>query len=275
MWLLFLPQALLRQPKRGGKSGRNLTAQRFNSIVKGDWGRLVSLWERDKIVAEEAKRLKKNNIGGQSDDNYALHKKTRNVVNLISQGQVSKAAGRINSFGVANISDQTIMEQVRIKYPERGRPLPETVSYGKPLENLKGLRESLLQLERGKSPGSGGLRSEFLVVLAEMMTDAQMDLFENFGMKYLCGELPDWFNEVWLSVMTVPLFKNEKKESVRPIGIRNPLIRDLHKAVVGHNKSAFVDYLEPEQLAMSVAGGGKLVFSIRMLSEERRDFSVV
>ena len=27
MWLLFLPQALLRMPKRGGKSGRNLTAQ--------------------------------------------------------------------------------------------------------------------------------------------------------------------------------------------------------------------------------------------------------
>ena len=64
MWLLFLPQALLRRPKRGGKSGRNLTAQRFNSIVKGDWGRLVSLWEKDKIIAEEAKRLKKNNSGG-------------------------------------------------------------------------------------------------------------------------------------------------------------------------------------------------------------------
>ena len=108
-----------------------------------------------------------------------------------------------------------------------------------------------------------------------MMTDAQMDLFESFGMKYLCGQLPAWFYEVWLSVMTVPLFKNENKEAVRPIGIRNPLVRDLHKAVVTENRSAFVEYLEPEQLTMSVAGGGKLVFSIRMLSEERRDFVVV
>ena len=133
-------------------------------------------------------------------------------------------------------------------------------------ENLNGLRESLLQLERGKSPGAGGLRPEFLFILAEMMTEAQMDLFEEFGMRYLGGELPPWFYEVWLSVTTVPLFKNEKKDTVRPIGIRNPLVRDLHKTVVAQNKAAFVDYLEPEQLAMSVAGGGKLVFSIRMLS---------
>ena len=57
MWLLFLPQAILRQPKRGGKSGRNLTAQRFNLLVKGDWGRLVTLWEKDKLIAQEKRRF--------------------------------------------------------------------------------------------------------------------------------------------------------------------------------------------------------------------------
>ena len=72
------------------------------------------------------------------------------------------------------------MDQVRAKYPQRGRDLPESVVYGKLVENLKGPRESPLQLERGKSPGNGGLRSEYLIVLAEMMTDTQMDLFESF-----------------------------------------------------------------------------------------------
>ena len=124
------------------------------------------------------------------------------------------------------------MNQVKLKYPNRGRPLPENVSWGRPVESLNCLRESLLQLERGKSPGAGGLRSEFLIVLGEMMTNNQMELFEHFGMKYLCGDLPDWFYQVWLSVMTVPLFKNEMHEAVRPIGIRNPLVRDFHKAVV-------------------------------------------
>ena len=149
------------------------------------------------------------------------------------------------------------------------------VAWGKPVESLHGLRDSLLNLERGKSCGTGGLKAEYLVVLAEMMTDQQMVMFEEFGMKYLGGELPAWFYEVWLSVMTVPLFKNEERAAVRPIGIRNPLLRELHKAVVAQNKAVFVEYLEPEQLAMSISGGGKLVFSIRMLAEERPNFIVV
>ena len=173
------------------------------------------------------------------------------------------------------MDDRNIMDQVRIKYPDRGRQLPATFAWGKPVDNLRGLRESMLHLERGKSSGSGGMKAEYLVVLAEMMTEQQMDLFEEFGLRYLGGDLPAWFYKVWLSVMTVPLFKNEHMAAVRPIGIRNPLVRELHKAVVAQNKATFVEYLEPEQLAMSVAGGGKLVFSIRMLAEERRDFIVV
>jgi hypothetical protein len=38
MWLAFLPQALLRQAKRGGKSGRGLVNQRFNCLATDrDW----------------------------------------------------------------------------------------------------------------------------------------------------------------------------------------------------------------------------------------------
>ena len=107
------------------------------------------------------------------------------------------------------------------------------------------------------------------------MTEEQMLLLENFGLRYLGGELPPWFYQVWLTVMTVPLFKSAEQSAVRPIGIRNPLVREFHKAVVSQNKEAFVKYLEPEQLAMSVAGGGKLVFSVRMLAEDNKDFVVV
>ena len=32
--------------------------------------------------------------------------------------------------------------------------------------------------------------------------------------------------------MTVPLFKTEKNDAVRPLGIRNPLAREFNKAVV-------------------------------------------
>ena len=58
--------------------------------------------------------------------------------------------------------------------------------------------------------------------------------------------------------MTVPLFKNDKKEAVRPIGIRNPLVRLLHKEVVALYKLTLVEYLEsqvyPRLTALSSCG---------------------
>ena len=59
-----------------------------------------------------------------------------------------------------------------------------------------------------------------------------------------------------------PLVLKREEGVVRPIGIRNPLVRLFHKEVVAQNKAALMDCLEPEQLAMSLAGGGKLVYSI-------------
>jgi len=44
MWLLFLPQALCRKPRRGGRSGRGLVTQRFkNSKIRLNRGDRVAL----------------------------------------------------------------------------------------------------------------------------------------------------------------------------------------------------------------------------------------
>ena len=59
------------------------------------------------------------------------------------------------------------------------------------------------------------------------------------------------------------------------LGIKHQLIRVFHQEVVRQNKEELKLYLEPQQLALSEAGGGKLVHSVRMLIEERRDFVVV
>ena len=45
--------------------------------------------------------------------------------------------------------------------------------------------------------------------------------------------------------------------------------------MVAKNKGPLNDHLEPQQLALSKAGGCKLVHQVRMLSEKRRDFIVV
>ena len=180
---------MLRHAKRGGKAGRKLVAQRFNSLVMGDWENLVNLWEKDrKIMREEMKKRATRREGTTDSD-----RETRQAVGLIAKGQVSKAVNRINSHGMASMSDPRVKAQVQAKYPTRGRDLPARVTKGNSVENLKGLRDSLLKLEGGKSPGTGGLRAEFLIVLAEKMDEEQMELLESFGIRYLGGDLPPWF----------------------------------------------------------------------------------
>ena len=124
----------------------------------------------------------------------------REVVSLINGGKISKALQRVTSCGVASVEDPAVLEMLKSKYPARGRPLPDRVSRGQCVDNLAGLRESLLELEPGISPGTGGMKAEYLTVLSQRMEDQDMELLEEFGMKYLKGELPAWFYPVWLTV---------------------------------------------------------------------------
>ena len=165
------------------------------------------------------------------------------------------------------------MAALRSKYTRRTEEIPAYVPKGQAVDDLRGLRESLLGLEPGKAPGAGGMRPEFLICLAEVFNNEEMDLLQDFGMLYLNGELPAWFYKVWLSVTTAALFKTALQDTIRPIGIRNPLLRTFHRFPVRQNREALVRYLEPEQLSMSEAGGAKLVHQVRMLSGTVRDWT--
>ena len=86
-------------------------------------------------------------------------------------------------------------------------------------------------------------------------------------MKYLKGELPAWFYLVWLTVQTVPLFKTEQQNTIRPVGVRNPRLNIWHREVVLKNKSELRSYLEPQQIASTQAGAAKLVMEVRSMIE--------
>ena len=273
MWFLFLPQGLLRRPTRGGRAGRQQVAKRFNSMGRGDWGALIELWEEDKARLNTRGNGRMRRRGGQVNEAAEqLQKRRRGVVSLISSGQISRAMQRVTSHGLASMTDAAIQEQVAAKYLPRGRTLPERVLQTQPVDHLHGLREALQSLEEGSAPGSGGLWPEFLQVLGHKMEEDEMILLEELGMHYLRGDLPHWFYCVWLTVQTVPLFKTSEQSTVRPLGLRNPLLKVFHRLVVRENREEVVTYLEPQQLGMSVGGAQKLVFSARGLLNSRRDF---
>ena len=85
--------------------------------------------------------------------------------------------------------------------------------------------------------------------------------------------LPAWWYKVWKTLTTVALDKGNG--AVRPVGIEPCLARSLHKVVNRKNKNVLTSFFEPQQLALSVAGGAKLVHSVRMLAEENPGFVVV
>ena len=211
-------------------------------------------------------RKGRNEKKGDSKEEVELEKKRKNAMLLLSKGLIGKAVRRINSFGIGNMEEPAVLEQMKAKYPDRGHPLPDAVTRGQCVDNLRGLRGVLLDLKAGVSPGTGGMRPEYLTCLAEVWGEEQMGLLEQFGLRYLTGMLPPWWYKVWLSLTTVALYKTSDQEAVRPVVIEPGLARNFHKLANKENRPVLVKFFEPQQVVVSVAGGAKLVMSVRMLS---------
>ena len=280
-WFLAMPHMLLATPPRGGKAGQQLVKRRFDCIVASDYGRLIELFKSDREVVT-LKNEKRRNIVSQKQGGEDPEKRTRNAISLISRGMISKAANRMTSFGVVNINDPVSKAALLSKYPSRGRQVQTHVIKGSPVDNFNGISGEFHNLKSGVAPGTGGMRPEFLVTLAQVWDDENSNinawgLVNYFCMQYVSGGLPPWFYQSVMTVETVGLFKTAErhKEKLRPIGMRNPFIKTIHKNIIKQNKRAFKDFLEPQQLGMSVAGAAKLVHSIRMTLEKHPNFICV
>ena len=57
-----------------------------------------------------------------------------------------------------------------------------------------------------------------------------------------------------MTLETIGMYKTAGQDPslIRPIGMRNPWIKTIHKEVVTQNKHILTGYLEPQQLGMSV-----------------------
>ena len=57
-WFLISAQVFFREPKRGGKKGQSNghLAARFDCVMRGDWGSLLTIWKADKDALESRNR---------------------------------------------------------------------------------------------------------------------------------------------------------------------------------------------------------------------------
>ena len=101
---------------------------------------------------------------------------------MLARGQVGRAVRRICSNGVASMTDPDVRSALQTKYKQMVRCMPRSVTKGECVQSLGGLRESLLELQTGVSPGFGGLRNEHLRCFAECGEEENMNLLESFGL---------------------------------------------------------------------------------------------
>ena len=200
--------------------------------------------------------------GEEAGGVQATTKLRQNVLSLLHRGHIPKDISRVVSHWVAYDSDPVVTAQLGAKFPLKKRELPRSVNLSVSIDRFHGLRGSLLALPAAVSPGSGGLRNEYLVALGERLEDEEIQLLERFSLAYIRTELPPWFYKVWLTLQTVALFKTAERKDVRPLGLRNSLVKVIHREVMAQSKTEIRDYLEPVQLGQSVAGAAKLVFSV-------------
>ena len=175
-------------------------------------------------------------------------------MNMIAHGQVGRAAARITSPGVAPANSPTVQATLKSKFVQRVRQLPSQVTKGQSVDQLNLLREALLDLEKGKAAGPGGMRPEFLVVLGEVLSEGDIDRLEQHSLRCLNGSYPPWFHSCLGVVTTVPLYKPGQREntSLRPLGISPCFVRCIERVSTRQNRQVLQSYLEPQQQAMSV-----------------------
>ena len=274
------PQAFLREPRRGGKKSQSNSAvsARFDSVLRDDWGSVLALLRADIAATKQRDRARgrrRNRREDDEDESAASAKLRKTVLALLKRGQISRAVRRICSHGLANADDPHVQAALQAKYTERGRDLPSHVYKGQCLDRLEGLKEDLIGLDIGVAPGFGGLRNEHLKCLGEVWDARKVVCLEAFSLRYVNGDLSPWFYKVWGSVSTFPLFKNSLRDTLRPVGVKSSLVRNIHKKVVLKNRGPLTEFLEPEQLALTKAGGAKLVHQVRMLSKMNPGMVVV
>ena len=79
--------------------------------------------------------------GGRVDHTGDTDLLQQKALLLTSRGEISRAVGRLTSYGIADLDNPDVMDQFRAKYLPGGWVMPDGVRCGQPVSNLMGLRE--------------------------------------------------------------------------------------------------------------------------------------
>jgi hypothetical protein len=138
--------------------------------------------DRKKLGEERAVGMRGR---GAENEEVKQEKKMKQVMNLLTKNQIYCAWGSIESHGAALLNMLAMRAQVEAKYLGRKMEIPTDITKECPVDNVRGLKDNLMGVRKGASPGTGALRPEFLKILAKLPSPSQMSLLEDFSMRHL------------------------------------------------------------------------------------------
>eukprot|EP00873_Tetraselmis_striata_P005712 jgi/Tetstr1/425976/TSEL_016326.t1 len=276
-WKYLLPQLLLRAPSRGGRRRLQALAWRFRAFAERRMTELVRSWDDGRTEAFYAGHARQRRT--DADLFAALLVGTADtVVALVEDGELSRAAGRLSSNGMGDLSDPAILAQLRDKHPSRSHPIPDA-AYDIPVDEAAlavDMRVPYQQLKQHVAAGPSGMRNEYLRRLvgeyAPASGPAAVRAMSEVASMYLQGRLPGWFNRLFASARLVTPVKKlgeGRAPDVRPVAVGEAERHAAERAMVDNMKDAYVSVLAPSQLGVGIpAGDSMLIHGVRLIAEK-------
>eukprot|EP00873_Tetraselmis_striata_P008542 jgi/Tetstr1/428806/TSEL_018793.t1 len=168
---------------------------------------------------------------------------TADAVVALVDGELSRAAGRLSSKGMGDLSDHAILAHLRDKQPSRSHPIPDA-AYDIPVDEaalMVDMRVPYQQLKQHVATGPpSGMRNEYLRCLV-----GEYALASGPAAVRAMSEVASMYLQVG--------------EAER---------RAAERAVVDNMKEAYVSVLAPSQLGVGIsAGDSMLIHGVRLIAE--------
>eukprot|EP00873_Tetraselmis_striata_P017559 jgi/Tetstr1/437823/TSEL_026463.t1 len=276
-WKYLLQQLLLRAPSRGGRRRLQALAWRFRAFAERRMTELVRAWDDARTEAFYTGHARQRRT--DADLFAALLVGTADtVVALVEDGELSRAAGRLSSKGMGDLSDPDILAQLRDKHPSRSHPIPYA-AYDIPVDEAAltvDMRVPYQQVKQHVAAGPSGMRNEYLRCLVGEYAlgsgPAAVRAMSEIASMYLQGRLPGWFNRLFASARLVAPVKKlgeGRAPDVRPLAVGEAERRAAERAVVDNMKEAYVSVLAPSQLGVGIPpGDSMLIHGVRLIAEK-------
>eukprot|EP00873_Tetraselmis_striata_P039985 jgi/Tetstr1/460249/TSEL_000484.t1 len=206
-------------------------------------------------------------------------------VALVEDGEPSRAAGRLSSKGMGDLSDPAILAQPSDKHPSRSHPISDA-AYDIPVDEAAltvDMRVPFQQLKQHVAAGPSGMRNEYLRCLvgeyASASGPAAVRAMSEVASMYLQGRLPGWFNQLFASARLVAPVKKLGESGapdVRAVAVGEAERRAAERAVMDNMKEAYVSVPAPSQLGVGIsAGDSMLIHGVRLIAEKLGPCAVI